>query len=165
MQGNHIRIASIGILIGIMLLWGCPSWLHGGQWYISLAHHFFHANIFHLAVNCFSLWTLFRKDYVYRPPSIIVPFACATVSWFFSPADPVGISNFLFASLGCRTPSLKSSWWRQKNVIVFFATSLAMLAFPQVSAVTHIVSFLLGFACANLARHIKSLQDDIRRAG
>lgn len=157
MRGEDIRIIFVGLLITAMLLWGCPVWLHGDQWYISLAHHFFHVSILHLAVNCLSLWALFRKGYIYRPASIIVPFLCATASWFFSPADPVGISNFLFASIGCRTPSLKSGWWRSMNVIIFFATSLVMLAFPQVSAVTHIVSFVLGCICAHAARYLKDL--------
>lgn len=161
MRGEHIRKVFIGILIAAFVLWGCPAWLHGDQWYISLAHHFFHANIFHLAVNSLSLWTLFRKDFIYPLPSILVPFACATASWFFSSADPAGISNFLFASIGCRTPSLKSSWWRDKNVLIFFATSLVMLAFPQVSALTHIVSFVLGCICAHVARYIKGLSNDI----
>jgi membrane associated rhomboid family serine protease len=153
MRGERIRLVIVGLLGIVMLAWGCPEFLHGDQWYISLAHHFFHVNVLHIAINCISIWALFRKGYVYQPASIIVPFLCATASWFVSPVDPAGASNFIYAVIGCRTPPLKSRWWRSQPVVIFLIVTCVMLLFPQVSAVTHIVSFVLGVMCAHIFRY------------
>lgn len=164
MRGGDIRIVIIGLLTTAMLLWGCPPWLHGEGWRIAFAHHFFHAGVLHLAVNCWSVWAVFRKDARYGFDEIIVPFACATLSWFASSKDPVGASNFLFALLGYRTPSLKSGWWRKAGVRVFLFTTVAMVVIPQVSAVTHIVSFILGCMCAGASRLKERIGHDYTRA-
>ena len=165
MRGENIRIVAIGILVTAMLLWGCPMWLHRDAWYISLAHHFFHVNLFHLAVNCFSMWTLFRKGMRYSAWALAVPFFCATLSWFASPLDPVGASNFLFAVIGCRTPRLRSRWWRQSSTIVFFLGMLVMAFVPGISFITHLVSFILGCLFAILFRYIAKVNRDVKSAG
>lgn len=154
MRGETFRLTAIAALGVIMLAWGCPGFLHGNQWYVAFTHHFFHVGFLHLAVNCLSLWCLFKKGYVYPLASVLVPFLCATASWFVSAVDPVGASNFIYAVIGCRTPSFKSRWWRSRQMLTFLAVTLAMLAFPKVSAVTHIVSFALGVLCAHVARYI-----------
>ena len=164
MRGENIRIIGIGILVTAMLIGGCPVWLHRQEWYISLAHHFFHINIFHLAVNCFSLWALFRKGMRYSAWALLIPFVCATLSWFASPLDPVGASNFLFATIGCRTPRLRSAWWRHSSTIVFFLGMLVMAFVPGVSFITHLVSFVLGCAFAFLFRFIAKVKRDVKSA-
>ena len=164
MRGDNIRIVVVGVLVVMMLLFHCPAFLHRDEWYIAFAHHFFHANIFHLSVNCLSIWAVFRKDMTYNLSSLLIPFACATISWFFSSADPVGVSNFLFAIVGLRTPSFKSAWWKMSSARVFLITMVAMIFVPNVSAVTHIVSFVLGCICACLGRRVNKLKNDFRRA-
>lgn len=165
MRGESIRVIAIGVLVTAMLVWGCPAWLHKEAWYIAFAHHFFHANVFHLAVNCFSLWAVFRSGMIYKGWSILIPFICATASWFCSPLDPVGASNFLFATIGCRTPHLGSKWWRQSTTIVFFLGMLVMAFVPGVSFITHLVSFVLGCLFAILFRHIAKISKDVKSAG
>ena len=63
-----------------------------------------------------------------------------------------------------KTPALSNSWWRQPGTIIFFAINLILFLFPQVSAITHLVSFALGCVCAICMRLYKSLADDFRRA-
>lgn len=161
--GKDIGIITAGLLVASMLLFGCPVWLHGDKWTISLVHHFFHANIFHLAVNCYSFYLLCKSRNV-TPSMLLLAYVCATLSWFCSNADPVGASNIIFALLGLYTPALSNAWWKAPGTIVFFTTNMAMALLPQVSAVTHLVSFGLGCVCAMGIRMFNSLLDDFRRA-
>ena len=146
------------------LLFGCPAFLHNDHGCISLVHHFFHANIFHLAVNCLSLWSLFRKDWKYSVTSLVFAYLIGTASWFCTSADVVGFSNIIFALIGLRTPSLRHAWWKQPSVILFLAITAMMALLPQVSAVTHIVSFALGCIVAGAYRVVNSLSRDYSRA-
>jgi membrane associated rhomboid family serine protease len=164
MEGSNIRIIIIGILLTMHLLFGCPTFLHYDSGYISLVHHFFHANIFHLAVNCLSIWSLFRKGYRYNPAPLVWAFLIGSSSWFFTSADPVGFSNIIFALVGLRTPSLKSDWWKQPSIILFLVITGLMALLPQVSAVTHIVSFALGCIVAGASRIANSISRDFSRA-
>ena len=164
MEGSNIRIIIIGILFTMQMLFGCPAFLHYDSGYISLVHHFFHANIFHLAVNCLSVWTLFRKGYNYSISPLIWAYAIASVSWFCTSADAVGFSNILFALIGLRTPSLRSKYWRDPAVIAFCAITILMALLPQVSAITHIISFVLGCVVAGASRIVNSISRDFRRA-
>ena len=164
MEGSNIRIVIIGILLTMQLLFGCPTFLHYDSGYISLVHHFFHANIFHLAVNCLSVWSLFRKGYTYRIAPLVWAFLIGSASWFCTSADVVGFSNILFALIGIRTPSLKATYWRDPSVIAFIAITILMALLPQVSATTHIVSFVLGCVVAGAYRIVNSISSDFRRA-
>ena len=164
MEGNNIRIITIGLLLTIQLLFGCPDFLHGDGWYISLTHHFFHVNILHLAVNSLSIWTLFRRGYRYNMELLIWAYFIGSVSWFFSSADVAGFSNILFALLGLRTPSMRSMWWKQSSVIAFLSITILMAFLPQVSAITHIVSFVLGCLIAGCRRITKNIYSDFSRA-
>lgn len=164
MEGSNLRIVIVGMLLTMQMLFGCPTFLHYDSGYISLVHHFFHANIFHLAVNCLSVWSLFRKGYQYSITPLLWAFLIASMSWFCTSADVVGFSNILFALIGLRSPSFSHSWWKQPSVILFLAITALMALLPQVSAITHIVSFTLGCIVAGAIRIVNSISSDFRRA-
>lgn len=164
MEGTDIKVVIIGVLVAVQLLFGCPTFLHYDDACISLVHHFFHANIFHLAVNCLSVWALFRKGYIYGMAPFVWAYLIASASWFCTSADAVGFSNIIFALVGLRTPALSHSWWRQPGVILFLAMTALMTLLPQVSAITHIVSFVLGCIVAAAYRTINRISRDHRRA-
>lgn len=164
MEGNNARIGIAGILLTAHLLFGCPQFLHMDCWWVALSHHFFHANIFHLAVNCLSLWALFRKDVRYGIDSLVAAYIIGTLSWFATSADAVGFSNIIFALVGLRTPSLKSEWWKHPSVVTFLVITMVLAFLPQVSAVTHMVSFTLGCIAAGAQRIINRVSSDFRRA-
>ena len=164
MEGRSLKIVLIGILVTSQIIFGCPDFLHYDGAHIALAHHFFHANLFHLAVNCLSLWTLFREDIKYSVAPLVFAYIIGTASWFCTSADVVGFSNIIFALIGLRTPSLNSSWWKQPSVIMFFVITALMAILPQVSAITHIVSFVLGCIVAGAYRVFNSICRDYSRA-
>lgn len=164
MEGNSIRIIITGVLFSLYIAFGCPEWLHSDSWYIALMHNFFHANIFHLVVNCLSIWVLFRKGVRYTMASLIWAFIICSSSWFFTSADTIGFSNFIFATIGLRTPSLKNAWWIHPSSIIFFTATALMALLPQVSGETHLISFILGCIAAGAHRIINSISSDFRRA-
>ena len=162
--GRDKVIIIIGILTVSMLLFRCPEWLHSDRWYLAVAHHFFHANIFHLAANCLSLWLMFRNpSSVLSWSRVVTAFVLASLSWFASSADVIGASNFIFALAGLRTPSFSHAWWRQPSVRFFLIVTTAMAVLPQVSAITHISSFVLGCAVASASRFINTTSHDLYR--
>lgn len=164
MEGRSFKIVLIGILVASQIIFGCPDFLHYDGAHIALVHHFFHANIFHLAVNCLSLWTLFREGVKYSVSPLVFAYIIGSASWFCTSADVVGFSNIIFVLIGMRTPSLKSSWWKQPSVIMFFVITALMAILPQVSAITHIVSFVLGCIVAGAYRVFNSICRDYSRA-
>ena len=116
MQGNDIRIILSGILVSVMLLFGCPDFLHQKDAYVALTYHLFHANIFHLAANLLSVWLIFRRGVRY-------------------------------------------GW---QTILLAYVIAVAFL--PNVSGITHIVSFMLGCACAAFKRILNGIASDYRRA-
>lgn len=164
MRGNDIRIILSGILVFMMLVFGCPDFLHQKGMHVALTYHLFHANIFHLAANLLSVWLIFRRDVTYRWQPLLLAFILAAASWYFTSDSVAGISNMVFAYLGLRTPSFRDCWWRQSAVLTFLVVTVVMAFLPNVSGITHIVSFVLGCACAALKRILKSIASDYRRA-
>lgn len=170
-QIRKMRYALIGILVTIFLAFGCPEYLAdltSNCLLRSLTYHCYHANIFHLAANCLSIWYVFKIT-PYRSEktnirNFFTAFVIASITYFTATRPVVGISNILFAVLGLRTPSFKHPWWRHPGTLVFFAITLGMLALPQFSAITHIVSFVFGTAIAAVKRKLNSLEDDYRHA-
>lgn len=162
--GREKVIVMMGLLVACMLLFRCPEWLHSDAWHVAFLHHFFHVNIFHLAVNCLSLWLMFRN-----PSSrlgwgeVVTAYVIASLSWFTATADVAGASNFIYALIGLRTPPLDSPWWKARQVRLFLVVTVIMAVFPQVSAVTHVTSFCMGCMAASVSRFIKSTGHDLDR--
>ena len=166
-----MRRAIILILFLIFILAGCPGYLADPSvnvWLKAVSYHLFHANIFHLAANCLSIWFVFKvKPYRSEKANVrnfFTAFIIATLTWFTATRPVVGVSNILFATLGLRTPSFRHPWWRHPGTLTFFAITLLMLLVPQFSAVTHITSFICGVAIAAVKRKLNSLEDDYRHA-
>lgn len=166
-----MRYALIIILSVIFLVAGCPGYLAdsaGNYWLKALTYHCYHANIFHLAANCLSIWYVFKIT-AYRSEkanarNLLTAFVIATLTYCTATRPVVGISNILFAILGLRTPSFKNAWWKHPGTVIFFAVTLGMLLVPQVSAATHITSFVCGAAVAAVKRKLISLENDYRHA-
>lgn len=120
-----------------------------------LTYHFLHANVFHLAVNCLAIWTMFppqRKDNLAQ---LIFGLAVSFIVYPLHVRPIIGISNLIFAVAGLRTPPLSHSWWRSSNALVYIGVMFLMLLLPQFSAVTHIASFAVGVLSACAVRAYK----------
>lgn len=134
----------------------------------ALTYHLFHANIFHLIVNCLSFWFMYNKPYK-RPVNtylkeLPIAFIVASLSFFIAFKPIVGISNILFAVIGLRTPAFSHPWWKSKPAAVFFIVTALTAFLPNISAITHIFCFVAGVLIALICRTIKSLRNDSRRA-
>lgn len=148
-----IRILVITICTLLFLLAGTPEWLSDCSMLLRMtAYHFYHANIFHLAVNGLALWAIFsplRKDNTY---CLIIGYVIATLAYPLSVKPCIGLSNIIYAVIGLRTPPFSDRWWRSMAAIVFFSVTLAMLLVPSIAGVTHVVSLAAGIAAANIKR-------------
>lgn len=129
-----------------------------------VAHHFFHANVFHFAVNALAAWSVLDPRARTEIWMLPVAFAIGSFSYCFAIKPVVGFSNILFALAGMRTPSFKSAWWKSSNAVVFFASMLVMVFLPMFSATTHLVSYIFGVGVGAAIRFYKGLDYDTRRA-
>lgn len=157
------RIIIISTLILLQAIFGVPDFFYGSAslWLCSAAYSFFHANWFHLAVNSIAVWTIYKRCNPCR--DLFIPFLIAMAVYPLALHPVIGFSNILYATLGLRTPSLHSRWWRQPAVITFLVITVLMLFIPQFSAVTHIAAFVIGVGCAVLHRSYLEFTKDARR--
>jgi membrane associated rhomboid family serine protease len=162
---GEMRYVIIAVLAALYFFVPVPEILLSGSGILPAAiHHFFHANIFHLAANSLCIWMLYKPGRYKAGRDILLPYAIATLSYFFATTPVIGFSNILFAVSGLRTPSLKHQWWRSRNAAMFFGFMLLTLFMPRVSAVTHIVSFTAGALIGSAKRFIRRTAYDARRA-
>jgi len=152
-----MRHAIIILLAAVHFILGLPE---AEGFALGVVHHFFHGSILHLAVNCLSVWFVFRR---WSVREMAAAYVIATAAFFCSPAASIGFSNIIFATIGLRTPPFSSSWWRHPNTITFFAVTLVMFLLPNVSALTHVVSLGLGVVVAMAGRTIRQTVNDSRR--
>lgn len=160
------RIILIAILVAVHIVFGCPSWLAGDEadyWLRAFSYSAFHANWWHLAVNCLAIWTIFSPRLNGKPLQNVAAFLIAVLVYPLSLRPVVGISNLLYAVIGLRTPSFSSRWWKSPGVIVFLVVTFLMLFIPQFSATTHIAALSCGVLLATVKRGLNSLLKDARR--
>lgn len=159
-----VRIIIILLLVALQAAFGAPEYLLGTEhyWLRALSYSFFHANWWHLAVNCIAIWSIFVPSRKWIT-LLLLAFVIAVLVYPLSFRPVIGFSNVLYAVIGLRTPSLKSRWWKQPPVILFLAITVALVFVPQFSATTHIAAFLLGVLFASVCRHSKDLFNDFRR--
>ena len=162
---RQIRYIIIAVLAVIWILFRCPDWLITGPfWLKATTYSFFHASIWHLLVNCIAIWGLFRPGISCKPcRDLILAFIIAVLVFPISLKPIVGFSNILYACIGMRTPELASGWWKRTETITFLVVTVALVFFPQFSALTHIVSFILGMLVASVRRITNNLLKDARR--
>lgn len=158
-----MRIVIIVLLIAAMIA-PRPEFLSHKCFLSAVSHHFWHVNIFHLAVNSLAIWLAVPPG---RSTSEMLPaWIAASLSYVFAGTPALGFSNILFAIAGMDAARRSRSWWTQPATITFFVTMFAMAFFPMFSAVTHIASFVLGFLYGAVRRVLtKTLSDYGRISG
>jgi len=161
-----VRIAIIVLLIALQATVGIPPYMTGGPYLLrALSYSFFHANWFHLAVNCIAVWTVFSPKRKSCKPcrDLFLSYLVAVLVYPLSFRPVIGFSNVLYCMLGLRVPPFSSAWWKTPVAITFAIVTLVMAFVPQLSATTHIAAFLCGMLLSHLFRSIKELTSDARR--
>lgn len=138
-----------------------PEFLSQRCFLSAVLHHFWHVNVFHLAVNSIAIWLAVSPRR--RMSEMFPAWAAASLSYAFAPGLVLGFSNILFALMGMDSAVRPRSWWKQPATITFFATMLLMAFLPMFSAVTHIVSFALGFVYGFVRKVLKKTLSDYGR--
>ncbi len=148
-----MNILLIIICATLFVFSGQPEWLASGSLLLRMtAYHFYHASIFHLAVNSIAAYSIFgckRKDNL---RCLIVGYIIACAVYPLSPVPCIGMSNILYAVIGMRTPPFANRWWLSVPVLTFLAVTFAMLFVPGIAALTHIVSLAIGIVASHFIR-------------
>lgn len=113
-----------------------------------------HANPFHLAVNCWALFGLWR-----RPWWLIIP--ATAIGWFGLHIDhtAIGFSAALFALLGLQW-RLYDCW--QNRIFVGIMLGLSLII-PQLAFIAHLVPFCIALAAGWIYNLIKGYNNAVRR--
>lgn len=139
-----------------------PGFLSQRCFLSATLHHFWHVNLFHLIINTLGIWLAVATR---RSMSELFPaWALASLSYVFAPSLVIGFSNILFALAGMDSARRPQAWWKKTETIVFLSTMIFMLFFPAFSAVTHIVSFALGFLYGFVRKMLRKTLSDYGRA-
>lgn len=164
MGKRKVAISIIILLLCMQVFFALPDFFYGGGrfWLRAFTYSFFHANWAHLACNCIAVWSLYR-DPCKPCRDLLFPFLIAVAVYPLAMRPVLGFSNVIYAAIGLRTPSLRSSWWRRTPVLVFLAVTVLLLFIPQFSATTHIAAFAAGMLLAAVRRGWLILTRDARR--
>lgn len=103
-----------------------------------LAYSFCHANIWHLAINIFVLWSIQGKLYVIAPLAIAI-YASTLPMCVTEPT--MGLSGFLFAWFGIAWGRAKKPWQGMKAILPYI---LITMLISNVNGLLHLYTFLLG---------------------
>ena len=134
------------------------------EWLINISmveqmayHHFFHGNIFHLAVNLLTGYFVFKGKSISK---VIGSYIIGSLSVLASPTPVIGLSNMIYAMIGIRSPRFNHAWWRHPGTITFLVVTAIMVFIPNISGITHVVSFCGGVAVAILTRFVRQIKND-----
>lgn len=164
-MGRALRIIIIVTLVALQLVaGGVPAFMMEGPYMLRASvYSFFHANLFHLAVNCIAVWSVFAPGRRNACGNLFLSYLVAVLVYPLSFRPVIGFSNILYCMLGLRVPPFSSSWWKTPNAIAFIIATVVMVVIPQLSATTHIAAFLCGMALSSIHRHYLRLTKDARR--
>lgn len=154
---NTILITTLVVFIFVPK----PDYLNSSSLVSAATHHLWHANWAHLAANCIAIYfALLPKR---RPADIPLAWLFGSISFFFASGPVIGASNFLFSLAGLSAGGYGRDYWRNPASWVFVIMMIGMLAFPKISATTHIVSFALGITYGGIRRIVLKINRDYER--
>ena len=160
---GKVRYIIIAVLFAFFFV-RIPDELYTGEYPAMLVYPFFHANIFHLLLNCLAVWTVFdqrtKPEWWYLPIGYIISAAAYCLTDYVI----IGFSCVLFAIAGIRTPSFRSAWWRTWNCWAYIGTMLLMFLLPMFAASAHLIAFAIGVGVSICVRFKRRLDYDTRRA-
>ena len=111
----------------------------GCAWWSYMLYHFSHANIYHLALNLWALysfkprWATCGVGFIASTLAAFIPFASMSV-------PTCGLSGFLMAAYARKYAEYKLPLWKP------IVANLVFVFFPMFNWKIHILSFLIGYA-------------------
>lgn len=126
------------IIIAVSIITSLCSWACGFSSSNILWRMFYHANIFHLALNVFAAWATrnIRLSNVIVETALAVAFG--TLGLWLSPSFSVGLSALLFARIGFVLPRCPF----ERNIHYYAVLAVTLLAgavLPSLAFVSHVV--------------------------
>lgn len=131
----------------ILIISICFFFAHDtSYWYGCFIYMFFHANIFHLAANLFTLWIIrINKQ------RVVVSYAISVFAYLLFP-NAIGLSGMILAIVGM---------YASKKTWIYFAIFSIVTAFiPNMAFGVHTICFIAGF----LYNKLSTLINDYRAA-
>ncbi len=134
------------IICTILSLTGVPQWIADTRCPLlcAMLYPLFHANFFHLAVNMLAVWPLYSPQRKNKGLLLLTSWIISCLVWPLAPHPVVGISNLLYASIGCLSPVLRPGYWRSPAVIIFYLMTFGMVLLSAVAGWSHIAALALG---------------------
>lgn len=135
-RNNKIKIVLTAICLAsyqyhIGFYEGCPI-------FNRLAYSFCHANVWHLAVNLFVLWSIQGKLYIIAPLAIAV---YSSLLPMYVTAPTMGLSGFLFAWFGIAWGKALKPWSGFIAVLPYLCITMLI---SNVNGLLHLYAFLIG---------------------
>lgn len=140
-----ITLSVVCLLCSFWHVGFCP----GSPLVCHLVYSFFHANIFHLAINLMVLWSIKNRISV-LPAFVIAVLASFLPTWVNEPT--MGLSGFLFAVFGIMWGGVGRLKDAAKTVMPFI---LLTMFFPNINALLHLYCFWLGYIYGLTSKRIR----------
>lgn len=123
---------------------------------------FFHANVFHLALNCLGAYFLVREI----KPLIAAYLISVALSFILYAKYPtLGFSAPLLVLVGYYGNLLSRNPFREPRLLMAYSILIAGLFNPKLNGLIHIAAMLCGILLSLLNNVIARLRYDYRRVG
>ena len=144
MQIAKIEIIAFGIACAVMLMLGIDAMLvgiyDGCRWHQHLTYQFFHANIFHLAVNLYVVWLCVTR-FKLSQRQMLMCFIISAMVPATLPMPTIGASGIVYAMLGI----INTMVAKKLRFAMWIAVYIAISALFNCNWSIHLCCYALGF--------------------
>ena len=144
MQIAKIEIIAFGIVCAVMLMLGINAMLvgiyDGCRWHQHLIYQFFHANIFHLAVNLYVMWLCVTR-FKLSQRQMLMCFIISALTPATLPMPTIGASGIVYAMLGI----INTMVAKKLRFAMWIAVYIAISALFNCNWSIHLYCYALGF--------------------
>ena len=144
MQIAKIEIIAFGIVCAVMLMLGIDAMLvgiyDGCRWHQHLTYQFFHANIFHLAVNLYVMWLCVTR-FKLSQRQMLMCFIISAMVPATLPMPTIGASGIVYAMLGI----INTMVAKKLRFAMWIAVYIAISTLFNCNWSIHLCCYALGF--------------------
>lgn len=144
MQIAKVEIIAFGIVCAVMLMLGIDAMLvgiyDGCRWYQHLTYQFFHANIFHLAINLYVMWLCVTR-FKLSQRQMLMCFIISALTPATLSMPTIGASGIVYAMLGI----INTMVAKKLRYAMWIAVYIAISALFNCNWSIHLCCYALGF--------------------